>query len=114
MKILKIANTKILKCTDDNFFEIVRPFNIELTDIKLGDIVLLPQQEKIIEYECNTVDTQQKKLQAEYSTFDYVVKPVDTINLIAKKFKIEPKEIIRLNNCKRLFVGQKIKLPCGE
>ncbi len=43
---------------------------------------------------------------------EYVVKPLDTLQQIAKKFDVKKEDIIKINNLKseKLFIGQILKL----
>lgn len=58
----------------------------ENKNIRKGDIVILPNKK----YKC------------------YVVKPADTIMLIAQKFNVSEKHIVVTNNLKQIFVGQQL------
>ena len=41
----------------------------------------------------------------------YIVKPLDTISSVAKKLDISEQELIKITNCKSLYVGQELILP---
>ncbi len=58
----------------------------ENKNIKKGDIVIIPNK----------------------SYISYVVKPADTIKLIAQKFNVSEDYIVELNNIKQIFVGQQL------
>ena len=90
MEIISVTKLPIIQNTNSaEYIELLKLDNITFdeNDIKLGDCFLTKPQELF-----------------------YVVKPNDTIESISNKFCVCIEDIKNLNNCEKVFYGQKVRI----
>jgi len=68
--------------------ELLKNYNDLKNDVDFGDVILINEKNKAL----------------------YIVKPLDNLDSISKKFMVSTQEIIRKNNLAttKLFIGQKL------
>lgn len=106
MKVLQIENEKIFQNTNSKNFAALLGESYS-TDFSLGDMVILKTQNKFQ----NSDLTKTEVTCLDYKRTNYVyyvIKPIDTLENICKKFGITKSYVFDKNGCKRFFVGQKI------
>ena len=104
MKVLQIKNEKIFQNTNSKNFANLIGEDCDF-DFALGDMIILQNnnfENKHAKTNILSLDYKQKNY------LYYVIKPIDTLESVCKKFEISKSYIFDKNSCKRFFVGQKI------